>query len=1438
MSSAKIKDIFGGITDSVQNNFSDGLVLCCNIELKSRNLVMSCSFSSYVTCDSLLDAKNKLCNGLSLSKVSITERYPAEAFNIKAAEDIVSEIRRQNAVLNGFFNNAEYRIQNNELIITLKFGGYELIASSDFEKKFISIVKNRFNININISFDGELESVEMELPPLPTEAPPEPSNEPETSIPSEWIPVNKKNVSAVDLGALPIDLNDAKVVFGHRIRGIPTAMSNVTPDSDAVIVWGEIFKIELVPTKKGDKQRVGFQFSDDTNSLVVKTYVLNEKIGDLDKLKCGNCVLVRGSYVYDDWDKDYIIKPVSINLVKRKEEQDTAEQKRVELHAHTNMSAMDGVVPASKLVRQAFNWGHKAIAITDHGVVQSYPEAMNEVESIRKSPGGEDFKVIYGVEAYFADNLVPAVNKSCDMATKGCFIVFDVETTGLNFYSDRLTEIGAVKLINGEIVDNFSSFVNPQKSIPQKIVDLTGIDDSMVANAPLEGEVVKSFLEYCGDGVLVAHNANFDISFIREASKRNGLSFDPTYIDTVTMARKVLPQSKNYKLHTVAKALNLRNFNHHRACDDASILSEIFLKLLEKTNEIEGCETVNDLNNTIGATDPKKLKRYHQILLVKTQAGLKNLYKIISESHLKYFNKRPIVPKTILNKYREGLIVGSACEQGELFCAIKEGRPESELLKIAEYYDYLEIQPLGNNEFMLRENMVDSMDRIIQFNKTILDIGDKLRIPVVATGDVHFLKKSDEIIRRILMAGQGFKDADLQAPLYLKTTNEMLQDFSYLGDRAFEVVVENPNKIAEMIDGNIRPIPKGNYAPSIEGAEEILTEVTMKKARQVYGDPLPKIVSKRLDKELNSIIKHGYAIMYVTAQKLVADSEQHGYLVGSRGSVGSSFVATMAGISEVNPLAPHYICPNCKHSEFFEDGSVGSGFDMPPKKCPICGTDYNRDGHDIPFETFLGFDGDKVPDIDLNFAGEYQSFAHKFTETLFGSKNVFKAGTISTVAEKTAFGYVKKYEEERGLIISRAEENRLAAKIYSASVKRTTGQHPGGMVVVPQNKDVYDFCPVQHPADDVNSDTVTTHFDFHSIHDTILKLDELGHDVPTIYKYLEEYTGIPVLSVSMSDEKVMSLFTSTAALGVKPDEIFSETGTYSMPELGTKFVREMLLEAQPKAFADLLQVSGLSHGTDVWIGNAQDLIRDKICTISEVIGTRDSIMTYLLHKGLPPKMAFTIMEIVRKGQASKKLTQEYIDCMKEHNVPDWYIDSCFKIKYMFPKAHAAAYMIAGLRLGWYKVHRPAEYYAAYFTVRYDDVDIPTIIKGKEAVRHKILEIRSKGKEATNKELNVCDNLLIFNEILTRGIEILPISLKKSHYKKFLVEDGKIRLPFGALAGVGEKAAISVYEVAQSGEYLSIDELQSASGASKTVIETLKEIGALSELPDTNQLTLF
>ncbi|MBQ3052129.1 MAG: PolC-type DNA polymerase III [Clostridia bacterium] len=1267
--------IFGNcLEDSLMSLIGDKAIEKCNLDIESRSLSVEISCDTYIQRELQLNIQNTVKAMLKLNFCEFSFSFTKESFCTEACKDIINDLRVKNAALNGYFAGADYCLREDTLCITLKHGGYKRICQCEFEKHFKLSFKEVFGCEINIEFDGQLDDVEIELPKpelTPKTQAQSKKEDKKSSLKTEIVFEKRQDKPNNSI----VYLDNPKIFYGRSIDSNTKDMINVSDEDSQIACWGEVFGVETrnINTKRGEKTILNFSFSDYTNSLNCSMFMDPKRMGEVAPVANGNFILVNGSYEFDNYKHEFIVKPKAMALLQKYTETDDYEgEKRVELHCHTNMSAKDAVSSAGDIVEQAFKWGHKAVAITDHGVVQAYPAAAEAVKKIRKSGG--DFKVIYGVEAYFVDD-----------------------------------------------INN----------------DITGLNSKQISK--------------------------------------------------------------------------MRN---------------------------------------------------HQIILVKNLTGLKNLYKLVSQAHIEDFKGKPITLRSKLEQLREGLIIGSACEQGDLFKAIVDGKTDDELIKIAQFYDYLEIQPIGNNMFMVRESgkpdkrnektgeitpnrfrHINSQEALKNLNRKVVEIADKIGKPVVATGDVHFLKKSDEIIRKILMAGQGFDDFDNQAPLYLKTTQEMLDDFSYFGERAKEFVIDNPNKIAEMVNDDVIPVPEGNYPPVIEGSDEMLRKICWDNAHKTYGENVPEIVSKRLEKELDSIINNGFSIMYVSAQKLVDYSKEHGYLVGSRGSVGSSFVATMAGISEVNPLAPHYVCPSCCHSEFFTDGSVGSGFDLPEKNCPNCNTPMDRDGHDIPFETFLGFKGDKVPDIDLNFSNEFQTQVQKYTESMFGSENVFKAGTISTVAEKTAYGFARAYAEKKGVTLSNAELGRLASLVEKAKIKQTTGQHPAGMIVVPRDKTIYDFCPVQHPADDINSDVITTHFDFHSIHDTILKLDELGHVIPTTYKYLEEYSKIPVSKVSMSDPKIYSLFTSTEALGVTPEEIDSPTGTYCIPEFGTSFVRGMLVDCKPKNFSDLLQISGLSHGTDVYLGNAKDLIENGTCTISEVIGTRDNIMVYLIHQGMKEDRAFKITETVRKGLVAKgKVSKEDWESMEEDmrkvNVPEWYIKSCYKIKYMFPKAHAAAYVTAAIRVAWYKVYKPLEFYCAYFTARPEDVDVPTILQGHEAVKKYIRDIKAKGKEATKKELDVYENMLIFNEIMARGIEILPIDINKSHAMKYLPEDGKMRLPFGALSGVGEKAAYSIYEAAQRGNYVSIEDFQLEAGVSKTIIQNLADLGAMNDLPDTNQMSMF
>lgn len=1437
----------------LSQQISQGELTQLNINKQARLITLAVKFNGLVERNTLFDTEKLITKTLAYHTV-IKPHFPTELFSADYFPQLYAAVRRDIPSINGTLNNAEVRFENNTLTINLLNGGKTLLDSKGFDKALIKLISEEFNLYISVNYTGTFEVEEN-------------SEEYKAAIQDAQEKINRENLQKAaefyqeevetaekreekhaENTTVEIEVREGKFatpqiiqssirpLYGRSIRGKMIPISSISGDSGRIVVWGDVFDIEKKVTKSGDKNIFTIDITDYTGSTTAKVFNSIKESAVIDNIKKGDTIVVQGDVEYDKYAGELVVNARSIGTAQKVKVVDNAEKKRVELHMHTNMSQMDAVTSAGDLVNRAYQWGHKAVAITDHGVAQAFPDAMKAADKINKDE--EKIKIIYGVEAYFMDDLVESVKGDADTGFDGTFICFDIETTGLSAARDKITEIGAVKVENGVITDTFSTFANPEMPIPQKITQLTGITDDMVKDAPSQSEAVGAFLEFAGDNVLVAHNAPFDTSFIAKACEDMGREYNYTSIDTVAISRAILTDIKNCKLDTVAKFLRLGDFNHHRATDDAEMLARIFINLCQRLTDDYGITKTNDINTKIAGGDFKKLPTYHQIILVKNKIGLKNLYRLISYSHLNYFYKKPRIPKSELVKYREGLIIGSACCAGQLYMAILEGKPWGELKQIASFYDYLEIQPEGNNSFMIRDGRFNSVDELHEIDRTIIKLAKELGKPVCATCDVHFMDPTDSEFRKILMAGQGFKDAEQQAPLYFRTTAEMLKEFEWLGkDKAYEYVVENPNKIADMCE-YIRPIPKGTFPPNIEGAQEQLIDITWKRAKEKYGDPLPEIVKARLDKELNSITTYGFSVLYMTAQKLVADSEAHGYLVGSRGSVGSSFVATMSGISEVNPLCPHYVCPNCKHSEFITDGSYGSGFDMPPKNCPECGTLMDQDGHEIPFETFLGFKGDKVPDIDLNFSGEYQSKSHRYTEELFGKNNVFKAGTISTVAEKTALGFVKKFAQERGLVMHKAEEKRLA--IGCTGVKRTTGQHPGGMVVVPRTNDVYDFCPVQHPANDVNSDNITTHFDFHSIHDTITKLDELGHDVPTIYHYLELYTGIPVMKVSMSDPEVMSLFTSPKALGVTEEDIDSKTGTFSLPECGTAFVRGMLIEAQPKTFTDLLQIAGLSHGTDVWLGNAQELIHNGTCTISEVIGTRDSIMTYLMHKGLEPGMAFKIMEIVRKGNATKLLTEEHFKAMREHNVPEWYIDSCMKIKYMFPKAHAAAYMIATLRLGWYKVHKPVEYYAAYFTVRSENLDGAIAMQGHQAVRDKMNNIKQKQSvhEATAKDEAEFQTLQIVNEMMARKIEFLPVDIYKSEAKMFKVEDGKIRLPFSSLPGVGGAAADSLAETGKHTEYLSIEDMQIKTKVTKAVIETLKDVGVLKDLPESSQMSLF
>lgn len=1239
---------------------------------------------------------------------------------------------------------------------------------------------------------------------------------------------------------------DENLILGKLYTEEPIPIRDALGEFDRVTIKGDVFFVDHreITSKKTGKEwvKIAFDITDNTNSIRVSKFMAKDQAGDIvSAIKTGMHLIVQGKISFDSYEKESILEPTAIVKSKKKIRMDNAPEKRVELHLHTNMSAMDGVSDTKDLINRCKAWGWPAMAITDHGCAQAFPLALHVVDGKEA-----DYpKILYGVEAYYVNDAaaVSVVRGDLDGSLDGDFIVFDLETTGLKPATEEITEIAAVLVREGEIKDSFQTYVNPHKPIPPEITELTGISDETVADAPDLPEALDKFFAFMGDRVLVAHNAGFDLSFLKAACKKLDIEREFTYIDTLEMSRIMLPHLSRFKLNILAKELQVGPFEHHRASEDAAVLGRIWVKLLDKLKHEQHASKISDINPLLAGLRAKEgglknLPRHHFIILVQNQVGLKNLYKLISYSFLDHFYRRPLMPRSELIKHREGLIFGSACEAGELFHAVVEGKPFEELKRIADFYDYLEIQPIDNNRFMIAKGIAEDEETLRDYNRTILKLADALGKPCCATGDVHFLDPEDEAYRRILMAGQGFPDADNQAPLYLKTTEEMLKEFAYLGeDRAYEVVIINPNKIADMLDP-IRPIPRENYPPKIEGSAEELETMCREKAKRMYGDPLPEIVQARLDRELKSIIGNGYDVMYMIAQKLVSKSLQDGYLVGSRGSVGSSLVAFMSDITEVNSLAPHYLCPECKYFELHENEGVGCGVCLPDKVCPRCGTPLKKEGFSVPFETFLGFNGDKVPDIDLNFSGEYQPRIHKYTGELFGHDHVFRAGTIATVAEKTAYGYVKKYMEERGIECSRAEENRLAAGC--TGIRRTTGQHPGGIVVVPKEVEIYDFCPVQHPADDPTSDIITTHFEYHSIDANLLKLDELGHDDPTIIRHLEDLTGVNAQEIPLDDPDVMSLFTSNRALHYvddAPDPILGDLGCLAVPEFGTKFVRGMVKDTKPTTFDDLLCISGLSHGTDVWLGNAADLVASGI-PLNECICCRDDIMNYLIGKGVEPKLAFQTMESVRKG---KGLKPEMEEAMKANNVPDWYIDSCKKIKYMFPKAHAVAYVMMAFRIAWFKVHKPLAFYSAYFSVRAKGFDASCMIKGDAVCLDKIRELHRKDVDKTISaaEKDTQTTLEVCHEFYKRGFVFEPMDVYKSDATKFIVTEKGLIPPFTSMPGIGEQAALNIVEERKKGRFLSAEELSvRCPKVSKSVIELLGEIGALGSMPRSTQISLF
>ena len=1234
------------------------------------------------------------------------------------------------------------------------------------------------------------------------------------------------------------------VIYGRDFEEESMEIEKIDGPIGEVVIRGKILSVDTREIRN-EKTIIIFSVTDFTDTIVLKIFARNDDVPELLKeISGGKFVRVKGVATIDKFDSELTIGSI-VGIKKCADfttvRMDTSVEKRIELHCHTKMSDMDGVSDVKDIVKRAMKWGHKAIAITDHGDVQAFPDANHTV------PSDSDFKVIYGVEAYLVDDLKGMVTDSQNQDLDADYVVFDLETTGFSPETNRIIEIGAVKVQNGKIVDKFSTFVNPQVPIPFRIEQLTSINDSMVIDAPVIADILPEFMKFCEGCVMVAHNADFDMSFIKKNCQRLDIPCKPTIVDTVALARVLLPNLNRFKLDTVAKALGVSLENHHRAVDDAGCTAEIFVKFIEMLRE-RGMSTLDEVNamGTSSVQNVQKMPTYHAIILATCDQGRTNLYKLISLAHIKYYHRRPRIPKSEFIRYRDGLLIGSACEAGELYRAILNGRPEEEISRLVNFYDYLEIQPLGNNAFLVRDedSPVASNDDLIEINKKIVRLGEQFHKPVVATCDVHFLDPEDEIYRRIIMAGQGFKDADEQAPLFLRTTEEMLKEFAYLGsEKAEEVVITNTNRIADMCE-KISPVRPDKCPPVIENSDQMLRDICYNKAHKMYGDPLPEIVQERLDRELNSIISNGYAVMYIIAQKLVWKSNEDGYLVGSRGSVGSSFVATMSGITEVNPLHAHYLCKHCQYSDFDSDlvksFSGRSGCDMPDKLCPRCGKPLSKEGFDIPFETFLGFKGNKEPDIDLNFSGEYQSKAHKYTEVIFGEGQTFKAGTIGTLADKTAFGYVKNYYEERGVHKRNCEIDRIV--LGCVGVRRTTGQHPGGIVVLPMGEQIYTFTPVQHPANDMTVDITTTHFDYHSIDHNLLKLDILGHDEPTMIRMLQDLTGVDPTQIPLDDKAVMSLFQDTSALGITPDDLVNcQLGALGIPEFGTDFAMGMLIDTQPKEFSDLVRIAGLSHGTDVWLGNAQTLIQEKKATISTAICTRDDIMIYLIGMGLDSEESFKIMENVRKGIVAKGKCDkwpEWKQDMIDHNVPDWYIWSCEKIKYMFPKAHAAAYVMMAWRIAYCKVFYPLAYYAAYFSIRATAFSYELMCQGKEKLEGYMHEYEKRKDELSKKEQDTYKDMRLVQEMYARGFEFLPLDIYKSEPHHFQIVDGKLLPALNTIDGLGDNAAVAIAEAAKDGIFLSKDDFRERTKVSKTTIELMSDLGLFGDMPESNQLSLF
>ncbi|MEJ8734951.1 MULTISPECIES: PolC-type DNA polymerase III [Mediterraneibacter] len=1412
-------------------------------------------------------------------KYILSGQYSAEALLLEYRDSIIEELREDSVLAANMYEQAELHFEGRTVYLELLDTIVSKGRKESIAEYLDTVLNKRFQIGaeVRISYkkaskhssrEEDEERLQLEINEIFRRRTAEHREEDPKTVEKKMVsskesPSSEKRGKAAGKKEFkkkefyrPLKQgDDPNLLYGRNFEDEPIPLEQVITEMGEITVHGKIISFDTREIRN-EKTIIMFSVTDFTDTITVKMFARNEQLPDLlGELKKGAFIKIKGVTTIDKFDGELTIgsvtgiKKIGDFTVSRK---DLSMHKRVELHCHTKMSDMDGVSEVKDIVKRAHDWGHPAIAITDHGVAQAFPDANHYIETLDKA---DPFKIIYGVEGYVVDDLTEIAVGAGKQTLDDTYIVFDLETTGFSAIKDKIIEIGAVKVINGEIVDSFSTFVNPKRPIPFEITQLTSITDEMVMDSPAIETVLPEFLAFVGDGILVAHNAGFDVGFIEQNCRYQDIEPHFTYVDTVALARVLLPTLSKYKLNVVAKALNISLENHHRAVDDAEATAEIFVKFVEMLKK-ENITTLKEINR-FGDMNPnaiRKLPTYHIIILAKNDIGRYNLYQLITQSHLTYYARRPRIPKSLLNKHREGLIIGSACEAGELYQALLHKKSTEFIARLADFYDYYEIQPLGNNRFMIESSRlpdINADEDLMEINREIVQLGEKFKKPVVATCDVHFLDPEDEVYRRIIMAGKGFDDADAQPPLYLRTTEEMLEEFAYLGAaKAREIVIDNPNKIADMVE-KISPVNPNKCPPVIENSDQELREICYQKAHEMYGEELPVQVSTRLEKELNSIISNGYAVMYIIAQKLVWKSNEDGYLVGSRGSVGSSFVATMAGITEVNPLSPHYYCPKCHYSDFESEEvrsyAGGCGFDMPDKRCPNCGAPLVKAGFDIPFETFLGFKGDKEPDIDLNFSGDYQAKAHKYTEVLFGTGHTFKAGTIGTLADKTAYGFVKNYYEEKGQRKRKCEIDRITQGC--TGIRRSTGQHPGGIVVLPHGHNINEFTPVQHPANDMETDIVTTHFDYHSIDHNLLKLDILGHDDPTMIRTLEDYitsdaleneynTEHPFIAteIPLDDEQVISLFHNTSALGIKPEDIDGcKLGCLGIPEFGTDFVIQMVQDTKPQTLSDLIRISGLSHGTNVWLGNAQELVKSGKATISTAICTRDDIMIYLINQGVESALAFTIMESVRKG---KGLKPEWETAMKEKNVPDWYIWSCKKISYMFPKAHAAAYVMMAYRIAYCKINYPLAYYGAYFGIRADAFSYEIMCQGKEKLNYYMRDYKRRSDSLSKKEQDVLKDMKIVQEMYARGFEFVPIDIYKAKATKFQIIDGKLMPSLSSIEGMGEKAAEAVEEAAKDGPYLSLDDFRARTKVSKTVIDLMADLGLFGDLPQSNQLSLF